>query len=549
MLTLRLKQNCLQDLSVARLSAVLPFTLFCTFLCGLFCAGVIGCRDGRADDKQDATTHEDGGVDGGDDALVEQDADLIEVKIIHTSDEHGWLEEDKGNPPWVYGGAANVFSWWVEKEGFDRENHILLSSGDTWTGPALSTWFYGEPVVEAFNLMGYHGVAVGNHEFDFGIDVLMERIEDAEFPFLSANIYYKSTGERLEGVEPWVMLDRAGVKVGVVGLTTTTTATSGHSMHVADLFFEEYTETLDEIVPVMRDEGARVVVVLAHVCESGLSEAIGQIGVDVDLALAGHCHDFYVDDANGVPVVSSGYHFRGYSVIILEYSWSQEAVVSVRVEQQIVVYSEENENPVTPDAEIEGLVDYWRALVDEDLQVEVGWTVSGIVNPSWLQGNWVVDSWLWAFPQAEVALTNFGGIRRSIPPGVFTVEDIVGMLPFDNDIYLIEITGAELVENLEAVIPTRSPAVGGMKYMADGNSVSVMLEGGVPLDPDEIYRVLVTDFLYFGGDGYLFHLQDPDPINLLTHYRQPVIDRTSSLNTSKEDPIENYIDSSPRNVY
>ena len=115
--------------------------------------------------------------------------ELVDITIFHTSDEHGWLEPSR--PPGslnVVGGAANIRSWILEKEGFSSSSYLLLSSGDNWTGPAISTWFAGAPMVEAFNVTGYDAIAIGNHEFDFGRSVMLQRFDTSEAPYLGANI-------------------------------------------------------------------------------------------------------------------------------------------------------------------------------------------------------------------------------------------------------------------------------------------------------------------------------------------------------------------------
>ena len=102
------------------------------------------------------------------------------ARLRHICDEHGWLQPTQESPTSpVLGGAANMTGWWTTLDGLDADRDLVLSGGDSWTGPSISTWFEGEPTVAAFNLMGYRASAIGNHEFDWGIDVLRARIEQA----------------------------------------------------------------------------------------------------------------------------------------------------------------------------------------------------------------------------------------------------------------------------------------------------------------------------------------------------------------------------------
>ena len=139
--------------------------------------------------------------------VAQQGADTVAITIFHTTDEHGHLlpQVPLGSAN-THGGAANVFAWLLEKEGYDPEQHILLSGGDNWTGASISTWFEGIPMVQAFNLMGYDASAIGNHEFDFGRDQMEYRLEEAEYPYLAANVRYAATGELAEFAQPYVIM-------------------------------------------------------------------------------------------------------------------------------------------------------------------------------------------------------------------------------------------------------------------------------------------------------------------------------------------------------
>jgi 2',3'-cyclic-nucleotide 2'-phosphodiesterase (5'-nucleotidase family) len=116
--------------------------------------------------------------------------DPITITILYTNDEHGWIEEGAGTD-----GAAKLVGVWKNLEGYQAGGSVLVvSGGDNWTGPAVSTWFQGESTVEVMNAMGYAASAIGNHEFDFGVAVLDERVAQADFPYLSANIRLRTSG-------------------------------------------------------------------------------------------------------------------------------------------------------------------------------------------------------------------------------------------------------------------------------------------------------------------------------------------------------------------
>lgn len=481
------------------------------------------------------------------------DTGVVRLTIFHTSDEHGWLlPDDVTDPAVVWGGAANLMGWLTSREGYVPGEQLLVSSGDNWSGAAVSTWFEGEPMVEAFDAMGYAATAIGNHEFDFGRSALDTRIAEAGYPYLSANIRDEATGELPAFATPYLLVPVQGVEVGIIGLTTTHTATAAHPRLVEGLEFRGYAAALEQYVPEARAAGAEVAVVLAHVCAADLEQVLPWLNVQVDVAFAGHCHDYGNADVAEVPLVSSGYFLHGYSRVDLDFDRSLGAVIHHEVSTHYVRYDANEPNPVTPDPDVAAIADHWQQQADALLDQEVGYSQAGIAQASWPMANWVVDSWLWAFPNADMAIQNFGSLRQSIPPGAFTVGDVVGMLPFENNLMEIDLTGAQLLTELTRAVTSCAPyggcypSVGGMRFEVQGTDVLVTLDGGGSLEPTATYRVLVTDYLYYGGDGYGFASHDPSPADTGAHMRQPVLDWTTQLDTSAADPLENHIDPAPR---
>lgn len=118
-----------------------------------------------------------------------------------------------------------------------------------WTGPAISTWFQGQSMAEVMNAMGYDAAAVGNHEFDFGLEMLKARAAESEFPFLSANIRYKADGTTPVAIRPYTIITVNEIQVGIIGLTTRSTPTTTNPVNVAQFDFVDYETALREVVP------------------------------------------------------------------------------------------------------------------------------------------------------------------------------------------------------------------------------------------------------------------------------------------------------------
>lgn len=444
------------------------------------------------------------------------------------------------------GGAANLMARLTQWEGYGggADGYLLLSGGDLWTGPAISTWFDGESTTEVLNAMGYTAAAIGNHEFDFGREALLERIAQAEFSLLSANIHDRDSGELADFATPYLITTVSGVAVGVVGLTTTSTPWTADPRLVDDLEFMEYEGALRRWVPEIRDQGAEIIVVVAHECLDSLAELATAVA-DLEIAVmgGGHCQD--VDSrANefGTVIFSAGWGMNAYGRVDLELDPISHQVLGSSLALTYNAYLTADGNPLTPDPEVAAIVDYWQQRTEAELGEVIGYTASGLAWRSWAMGNWVLDSWLWAFP-ADIALCNWGGFRADLEVGEIDLADLVDMLPFDNEIVAVEITGAELVANLECA----GTAVAGLSYVyhwAGGRRVvdAVFLADGRRLDEESTYRVLVTDFMYVGGGQYLFATQDPVAEETGANFRQPAIDWTRAQGSDLDHPLEDLID-------
>jgi len=457
--------------------------------------------------------------------------------ILYTNDEHGWMEATDES-----GGAAGLMRLWREKEGYTEDGpFLILSGGDMWTGPAISTWFEGESMAEVMNAMGYAAAAIGNHEFDFGLDGLAERAAQSEFPFLAANLRDKAVRLRAHDEASSAPADMAlayvvqqvnDIHVGIIGLSSLDTPLTTKPEHVASLDFVAYERALSEIVPQVQADGAELLVVVGHLCAAEMRTLV-PTAVELGVAVigGGHCHERVSRVVDGVALIAGGQYLQGYAKAELTFDTVADAVVQV----EVGVF--DNPASAPPDPEIAALVAHWRAQTDAALSQVIGYTEKGIERRSNQMFNMVTDAWLQAYPSADVAMTNTGGFRQAIPPGEITLADIVGVLPFDNVLIDVELTGAQLRENLQCC----RPVVGGMTTLP-----TYQLAGGAPLDDNATYHVLVNDFMYGGGDNFRLQVYDPDAYNTAIDWRQPVIDWISALDTSPGNLLDPYLDPTPR---
>ena len=199
--------------------------------------------------------------------------DTVTLTVVYTNDEHGWMAgEEEGQ------GAAELAGLWTT-EYASSDALLVLSGGDNWTGPAISTWFDGESMVEVMNAMGYAASAVGNHEFDFDLDGLQTRTAQADFPYLGANIRYKDNGEIPTdlGIQPYTIVEVAGLEIGLIGLSYQDTPLVTDPTAVAGFDFIDYRDTLREYAPEVRQAGADLVFVITHTCANDLARLAREV--------------------------------------------------------------------------------------------------------------------------------------------------------------------------------------------------------------------------------------------------------------------------------
>ncbi len=454
-------------------------------------------------------------------SLPRQTETLRRLTILHTNDEHGWMESYKGS-----GGAAGLQRLWEAREGYTPEDPFLIvSSGDMWTGPAISTTLAGESMVDVMNALGYRSATLGNHDFDFGQDTIRQRRLEASFPFLGANIRLRSTGALPDYVDPYTLIDINGIRVGVLGVTTVETPVDTRPTNVADLEFRPYAEALDLYVPEMRAAGADVIIVAGHICGSetvALAERAAALGIP--LIAGGHCHEQIVRSVAGVTLIESGSFLQGYTRVDMIVDTAQDRVVELQAEYKA------NKRGGAGDQEIASRIASWAGKLPAGMLEPLGYAGENIDRQSPEMRRLLVGAWLEADPQADVALASARYVQQDLLPGEVTQATVIGMLPTQNELMRIKLTGEQLLETLDS----RRPLVAGMIETPDGYRLS----NGEPLDPQATYQVLLPDTLYLGGNYYDVARFDPSPTSTGIDWRDPTLALLRTLGTSRNNPLE-----------
>ncbi len=449
---------------------------------------------------------------------------IKELIILYTNDEHGWMEKTN-----THGGAAGMMGLWRQNENFvENGSFLILSGGDMWTGPAISTWFKGQSMIEVMNSMHYSAAAIGNHEFDFKVNGLMERLKEADFPFLSSNIRLKSTGETPDFAEPFIIIEINNIKIGIIGLSAMNTPSSAFPEYVSDYNFIDYNKALQETVPNVKASGAELLILIGHICKSEMEDlAQSAASLGISIIGGGHCHETVNKTINGVAIIESGSSLKNYVKLRVLFNIENNTVESI--DQSIHV----NQNGA-PDTDVANIVAEWRHQTDLQLSEVIGYIDQEIKQKSPSMYNMIVDSWLKAFPDADIAMSNTGGVRQAIPSGDISLSEIVGVLPFENSLIQLNLSGRELIACLDS-----SLYVGGMTTIG-----GYFLANGTPIDNNATYKVIITDYIYSAYQN--FPTYDSVPYISSINWRQPVINWIKSLNTSMDNPLDQYLDAIAR---
>ena len=458
------------------------------------------------------------------------------IVILHTNDVHGAIDN--------YASVAAL------KDAYEAAGAqvLLMDAGDFSQGSTSVNVSEGATAVELMNMAGYDVATTGNHEFDYGYANLKTLMEQAEFPILAANAFTAEGDLAMDGDNLTFQL--GDVTVGVFGLATPETATKAHPAKLEGVTFlaeDELFNCAQEQVDELTAEGCDYIICLGHL---GIdAESTGNRSIDllenvtgIDVFIDGHSHSTQSDiaeETNGTGMVgdtvltSTGTKLESVGVV--------DIAADGTIDASTISMEELNATEgFTPDQDIATRVSEINAQIEEDMGQVIGTSevdLDGVrenVRASETNlGDLITDAMLWQAGQdneeVDAAITNGGGIRASIAAGDITKKSVNDVLPFGNTLYVVELTGAELLEALEASTyctpePVGAfPQVAGIEFTintgaaydagenypgttyaepASINRVTILTVGGQAFDVDATYTIVTNDFLAAGGDTY-----------------------------------------------
>ncbi|MEM6615238.1 MAG: 5'-nucleotidase C-terminal domain-containing protein [Pseudomonadota bacterium] len=401
---------------------------------------------------------------------------------------------------------------------------VATSAGDSISPSLLSNFDEGAHMIDLLNKAGLDVMALGNHEFDFGPDILRTRISEANFTMLSNNAL-EPDGTLVDGVAESMMVDVGDHQVGIFGLTTATTAVKSTP---GDVTFSDPVEVAAEMSEKLREAGADLVIALAHT-DNNEDDALFDAG-DIDVLLSGDDHDLVIKYDGNVAMVESLSQASMVTVMTLDIE-TVEGRRGPKVEWQ-PAFEVINTVDVEPNAEIAAEMAEYEAFLSAELDIEIGATPvmldtrrTTVRSTESAFGNLTADA-MRIETDAQVVITNGGGIRgdTTYDEGtVLTRRDILTELPFGNKTVVIRVSGADIRAALEHGVSGvedgegRFPHISGMTFTFDatlpvGQRVSEIMVGGEALDEAATYLLGTNDFMGDGGDGYSMFAGKPSLI-------------------------------------
>ncbi|HCE43091.1 MAG TPA: hypothetical protein DET40_06060 [Lentisphaeria bacterium] len=449
------------------------------------------------------------------------------LKIIVTGDMHGWLEPRTAEGK-MLGGAAEMLAHWKAAEGYSPEKFLVISCGDIATGPAISTAYKGEPAVAVMNMMGYDVSAVGNHEFDFGGVGSLKKIQGwAKFPFVAANLVFDD-GSPVDNIPATMMYEEQGIKVGVIGLTLQNLASMIQANNMSGRPYAEYVR---KNAAELRAKGAKTIIVVSHVPQAELCALAKEVAdLNIPLMLGGHTHEVTQQKIGDTWVVSCGKWWECYGRIDLDVDPEGGRASVVESKQ---VWLLQKIDKVMSDLEVKAEIDKWREKVIKEYGERLGFTVTGL-SRRWAICNLATDSWLSEY-HADLAICNLGAFRQDLTPGEVKLSDLIVVMPFDNSLIRMRISGGQL-KNYVDTMKREILVFGGAKRKGEELTI---ISSGKTVEPSSQYVLLINSYLY--GISPELKLADPKPETVSGDWRAPVIGWLRKNPTCVDGPIESII--------
>jgi 2',3'-cyclic-nucleotide 2'-phosphodiesterase (5'-nucleotidase family) len=489
-----------------------------------------------------------------------QETRKMVVSVVATTDVHGRIE----SLPWLSGHLANLRA----ARAADGGGVLLVDSGDMFQGTLESNLGEGAAVVRGYNALGYNAVAVGNHEFDFGPagpahlaapgddarGALKARAAEARYPFLAANLRERGQPLRWKNVRPWVVVEVAGTRIGLIGVVTSGTPRATHPRNFAGMSVTPLARTIRESAQAARRAGARAVIVMSHAggdckrfdspddlgsCDP--TEEIFTVARQlprglVDAIAAGHTHQGVAHRVAGVTIVQAHSLGRAFSRFDLIIDPARGRVLDVRLHPPYSLCGGGTVPSFNPDAcrppPYEGRPVAFDARLAELLAPDIARAAELRKRPVGIQlptpvrratkeesplGNLAADLLRTSRPDAQVGFINGGSLRNDLPAGPLRYGDLYQAFPFDDGVAVLHLSARQLAalvaRNLgrDAGILSLSGVRAVARCQGRALEVTLLDPADKPLPGHTRLRAVTNGYLASGGDGLIDGILTPQP--------------------------------------
>ncbi len=426
----------------------------------------------------------------------------VSLRILYVNDFHGFAETHQSAGSQTLRGGIAYLAGAVDRERCGQAS-LLVAAGDMIQGDLWADLFQGRSVIDVMNAMRFDAMTVGNHEFYQGLPVLRARIAQAEFPVLGANV------EGSPSLKPYVIKQLNGVKIGIIGVVTPTTAAT-HPENVAGLKFSSPESALRRYLPELKRQ-ADIIVVLSH-CGYPVDQELAAQVPGIDIIVGGHTHTKILHP-----------ELVGHTIIVQAWEHAKAlGVLDLQIKDGKIVgfqgtLKEISPETGAPDPRIQKMVAHYGEQAHSIMQQVIGDTRvdldgKNVRSEETNLGDFIADVMRQA-AGADVAVINGGSLKASIPRGPIKRQELYQALPFRNYLVTARLTGAQLKLVLEHGVSSleqpagRFPQVSGLTFTYSqaapaGARIQNLTVGGQPVILEKSYLVATIDFLAAGGDGY-----------------------------------------------
>ena len=391
------------------------------------------------------------------------------LDIFYLNDLHGSIEKQNGDLGLAY--IANYVNFF---RNANPNGVILLAGGDMFQGSALSNYYMGESTLNIMNAMNFDAMVLGNHEFDWGIDQVTNYFDrdysngEANFPLLAANAYYENTTNIIEHMEPYTILTRGDIKIGIIGTIGYGLESSIAQSRINGYYFASPAQIIGNYAEHLRTvEEVDYVLAVAHDSGEDLNYSVSMLtgNKKVDILFNAHTHRRYIETSNGMSIIQSGSNGKYIGKIRIDLN--TKAITLNNINDHSSLYTE--------DVSVKSIIDTYKAETDVLFNTPIIKTARAISSTT--LSDWLADL-MRKTTNADIAFHNYGGTRD----GLLSNEDItLGKLykifPFDNTIKTVYLDGSQIRYFMN---------VGGNTY----SSTVTNFQNG------QLYKVATNDYLF-----------------------------------------------------